>query len=449
MNFTSLLNEINEILEQELSRYDILKTTYATPKKKKSGKVIPPKIPEDILVKLIVADPTTRHDGDDGQIERGESDIIKKVGKYAQWIIKQWMGLQQKAQEEFDYDPNKNSPFQQKLSALQELFLEDLYKTTEDLIKFDRFKNQIDQSKRDINNITSVDELYELTKDFSLIKATTSKAERKKSDVHPGAELVYNGDKFNVFMIEDQGALGKEAACFYGGQNKETRWCTSAPGLSYFDRYIKDGPLYVIIDKTDTNIGELSKLPKHRYQFHFPSNQYMDIDDRQIDLAKYLGPGGILNDVSQFFKGEFAKFLTKDFSDTVKVSYPSDALSKFIAIYGFDEFLEKLPQSLKRFDFEVKSSNDLPPQSLTQRILSFPELETLHVEGILSELPEDIDRLSKLQFISIPNNPNLKSIPDSLANLEDLSVLNIRGYDGEIGPKLQEKVDSGELILIM
>ena len=73
---------------------------------------------------------------------------VQKVGKYTQWIIKLWLELQQKAQEEHEYSPQPNSPYQTNLNQLQKLFLEDLYKTTEDLIKFDRFKSQIDTSKK-------------------------------------------------------------------------------------------------------------------------------------------------------------------------------------------------------------------------------------------------------------------------------------------------------------
>jgi hypothetical protein len=61
----------------------------------------------------------------------------------------------------------------------------------------------------------------------------------------------------------------------------ETRWCTSSPGLTWFDRYIKDGPLYVVIPNSprkftgSMDLGEKSGLPAYRIQFHFPSNQFM------------------------------------------------------------------------------------------------------------------------------------------------------------------------------
>ena len=163
LSFTDILSGV--ILEN--SRYDVLVNKF-TKAKKKGQK---PKIELDILTDLMQADPTTKGDFEGDRDTRD----IQKVGAYSQWIIKQWMGLQQEADKVYAYGSNE---WGVKLEQLQNQFMEDLYKTTEDLQKFHRFKRQIPQEKRDINRIESFDELYELTKDFSLEQATTTKAER-------------------------------------------------------------------------------------------------------------------------------------------------------------------------------------------------------------------------------------------------------------------------------
>lgn len=446
MSFTSLLNEVKEMLEQELSRLDVMMDRYTKPKKKANGKVIPAKIPKDILTQLIIADPTTRQP--EGPRDEGE---IQKVGKYVQWIIKQWLGLQQKAQEEYPYDPKPTSPFQGKFKQLQDLFLEDLYKTTEDLVKFDRFKSQIDASKRDINKITSTDELYDLTKDFSLEKATTSKAEQKAQRKRDEVEYLYDGDRWEVVVPKT-----KAVSCDMAGAPL-TRWCTASDNWNYYERYSGQGPLYMIRDKNDivTSGGKGEGEPRPKYQFHFPSNQYMDQDDRSVNLEQMLQDGGELNELKPFFKHEFAKSLNKDFGDQVQINYPNDQVSRFIGLYGFDEFFDKLPKSLKRFDFEKGSrgygndNKELPATPLHPKVLNFPNLEVLHIEGLLSELPEDIDRLSKLMFISIPNNPELKTLPESLADLPGLQVLNIRNNPNlQVGPRVQAMIDSGDVTVV-
>jgi len=422
MKFNSLIK--NLIMEQ--GRYEILLKTY-TQKKKKKDKIIPAVMTVDELNKLILADPTTRQD--DGN--------IKKAGKYSNWIIKNFV-------QKFKNTEDKT---EEELKADRELFFEDLYKTNEDLQKFDRFKSRLDN--KDINSY-NFEKLYDAVKDFDLTMAQTTKAERKTSD-HPGGEVVHDGPKWKVIKISDEGQLGKEAACHYGGQNKETRWCTSAPGLSYFERYIKDGPLYVLLDKSDKETGSVTGLPKRRYQFHFPSQQYMDIDDRQIDLVKFLSEN---DELKPLFKSHFAQGLTNSKQGkSVSVEYPRDNASKYIALYGFDDFFDNLPDDLERLDF-IKSNRgyygrqqddvafEIPlPESLDR----FKNLSALHLEGIVSQLPNSLGNLKNLMFLSLPNNPKLTDIPESVADLDSLQVLNLKGSgDVRIPERLQQRIDSDE-----
>ena len=414
LRFTNILS--NVILEN--SRYEVLVNKFAKAKKKGQK----PKIDLDTLRDLMMSDPTTKQD-----LESGEQEI-KKVGAYSQWIIKQWMGLQQKADEVYAYGSNE---WGVKLEQLQEQFMEDLYKTTEDLQKFHRFKSQIAQEKRDINKIVSVDELYELTKQFSLEQATTTKAERVLQD----AEMVYDGPNWEILIPKT-----KEASCHYGAN---TRWCTAGSSNNYFDHYSKQGPLYIITNKKD---------PTDKYQFHFESNQFMDKEDRTVPLSPFLNARP---DLKEYFKEMFKVFLNKDqqHGKRVQVRYPNDNVSKYIGIYGFDEFMDSLPQDMVRFDFEASggygSQDKLTSRPLPEKFTTFQDLQILHIEGLVSEIPESISNLKKLKFLSLAKNPDLKSLPDSLADLENLEVINIKDSPNvEIGPRLQEKDDNEEIIII-
>tara|TARA_R110002167_G_scaffold360040_1_gene577381 strand:- start:154 stop:1485 length:1332 start_codon:yes stop_codon:yes gene_type:complete len=424
MKFNNIIKSI--IVEQ--GRYEILKKTYTQPKKK-GEKVKPAKMSLEQLNKMVMTDPTTRRDGDN----------IKKAGKYVNWIIKQFLQIEPNIEASYG-TPQFKKEFKEKI----DLFFEDLYKTSDDLIKFDRFKSQIDDELRDINKLT-IDSLFNTVKDFSLEKASTTKAERKEMKVHPGAELVYSGSKYDVYMIEDQGDLGKEAACFYGGQNKETRWCTSAPGLSYFNTYIKQGPLYVLVDRTDTEVGEISGLPKHRYQFHFPSNQFMNTDDRQINLVEFLL--GEEEGLREFFKPEFMKGLSNADGTEISVEYPKDAASKFIALYGFDKFFDDLPNNLGRLDFIKTSGSSRYGQEsakdlnikIPSSIGRFKNMYALHLDGILDELPSEISNLEDLMFLSLPNNKDLKALPKEMAEkvgndykMKNLAVITLSGSNPNI-----------------
>ena len=432
-------NNIIKTMIVEQGRYEILKKTYTQPKKK-GETVKPAKMSLEQLNKIVLSDPTTRRDG----------DTIKKAGKYVNWVLKQFLQIEPKIEAQYG-----TPQFKKELKEKSDLFFEDLYKTTEDLQKFDRFKSQIDDELRDINRLT-IDTLFNTVKDFSLEKATTTKAERKEMDVHPGSELVYSGSKYDVYMIKDQGDLGKEAACYYGGQNKETRWCTSAPGLSYFNTYIKQGPLYVLVDKTDTEVGEISGLPKHRYQFHFPSNQFMNTDDRQINLVDFLL--GEEEGLRQFFKPEFMKGLSNADGTEISVEYPRDAASKFIALYGFDKFFDDLPNNLGRLDFIKTSGSSRYGQEsakdlnikIPSSIGRFKNMYALHLDGILDELPSEISNLEDLMFLSLPNNKNLKSLPKEMAEkngndykMKNLAVITLAGSNPniEIPEEVQKMIE--------
>ncbi len=131
-----------------------------------------------------------------------------------------------------------------------------------------------------------------------------------------------------MIKIEDKTELGKNAAIFFGGyqdsDNDETRWCTSGPGLTFFNGYIKDGPLYVVLPNDDNGqVGKRTGLPKERYQFHFPSSQFMDRLDRHVNLTELLN--GPMIELKESFKPEFAKGLVTKGGDKVEINYPNDS----------------------------------------------------------------------------------------------------------------------------
>lgn len=417
MKFTEVLKNI--ISEDVRSELFIKKFTQPT-KDKKTGEKINPVLTTNELFELIKNDPTSRVPEDAQSIED-----VKKTGGYVQWMVNQIKRLRPEGVD--PRNPNRET----------ELFFEDLYKVKDDLIKFERFKNQIAQDKRDINKLTS-DELYDLVKDFSLEKATTTKAERKDAKYnHPGGEFVLETPKYVLTKIERQDELGKEAACFYGGNNKETRWCTSAPGLSYFERYIKDGPLYQVFDK-ESQVSPETGLPSTRFQFHFPSNQFMDKDDRQIDLIEFLNNAG--DEIKEYFKPEFASGLVNmaGNSKSVEIEFPRSAAAKYISLYGFDELFKNLPRDIKRLDISGSGTSSF---KLPKEIGEMTELTGIHIDGLVSEIPDTICRLTKLKYLAIPNNKELKTLPSCLKDMPSLKLISYKGCDNLTVPEeLKAKV---------
>ena len=414
MKFTSLLKSI--IVEQ--SRFEVLLNALTKPGEDKEGNKTKPKLSKKEFMDLILADPTTRLNNVDVETANSEELSKIKAGSYVPWLVKNYLlPKTESAPGEYSYE--------RELKKAKEVFLEDLYKVTDDLKKFERFKGRLPKEMRDINKLTP-DQLYDAVKDFDLTLATTTKAERKSAPVHPGAKLVFDGPDWRVIEIEDKGQVGKEAACFYGGNNVETRWCTSAPGASWFERYIKDGPLYVIFNPNDTDLSPNTGLPKNRYQFHFPSNQFMDKDDRQQDLVGLLN--GPMNGIKSFFKPEFAKGLTGTSGKDFKVeSLSSGAVGKFISLYGLEDLIESLPDTLETFSIQNRDSKETVKIELPQEIGNFKNLVHIITDNVsFRSIPESICELKKLKFLAVMKNPELTTVPECIANLPSLMFLNLK-----------------------
>lgn len=444
--FTQLLS--NLILENSRFQilYDKLVKPSAKPAQGAEGRKAKGIMDFETLKVIIFADPTTRIPeglGDIDTISVQDMDKVK-VGKYTQWLLKNFVSM---PMTDVEGEIEKDNPeYKRKVKEYQRLFLEDLHKTTDDLKKYERFKNQLPQDKRDINKIT-VSELFDLVKDFKLEKVKASKEEKEKAKTsyeYPGSEIIFRGPKWTLIRIEDKGELGKNAAIFFGGyqdgDNDESRWCTSAPGLTFFNGYIKDGPLYVVLPNDDNGqVGKRTGLPKERYQFHFPSNQFMDRNDRHVNLVELLN--GPMSELKESFKPEYAKGLVTKGGDKVEINYPNDSAGKFVALYGFDELFESIPTTIQHLLINNKSKENIAidvPESLGR----FTNLHALMLQNIVKTLPESIGNLKSLNFLALPSNTNLQSLPASIANLENLAFINMKDSNPniEIPETLKQKM---------
>ena len=93
--------------------------------------------------------------------------------------------------------------------------------------------------------------------------------EEKQQADKGSAETVFENDAVRIIVPKDQ-----SAACYYG---QGTRWCTaSRTSTNYFGHYSKDGDLYILLPKKPQHEGE-------KYQLHFPSGQFMNEEDYQVE----------------------------------------------------------------------------------------------------------------------------------------------------------------------
>ena len=447
MRITELLSKL--IVEQ--SRFQVLYDKMVKPTPAKEGQKGKPKgiMDFEVLKNVIFADPTTKvpenFDKEGASIQDMEN---VKVGKYVQWLLKNFispkpidLGI------EGEVDP-KSKQFKAAKKEYERLFLEDLYKQTERLEFYERAKQYLPQEQRDINKL-SIKDLFNIFANFQLPekkKKAEEKKEAKKSREgfnHKGGEILYQGNNWTLIRISDKGQTGKDAAIWYGGykdhRNGESDWCTSSPGLTYFDGYIKDGPLYVIFPNDDKGeVGARTGLPKERYQFHFPSSQFMDRDDHQINLVEFLN--GKMSELKEIFKPEFAKGLLKVGGKKMEISYPGSASGKFIALYGLEELFDVTPDDVENITINNNSNEDISLE-IPKSIGRFKMLDAIMLNNVVKSIPDEIGGLQKLGFLSLPNNKNLKSLPDSILNLKELTFINLKGSPNvKISPKLKERM---------
>ena len=155
--------------------------------------------------------------------------------------------------------------------------------------------------------------------------------------------------------------------------------------------------------------------------------------DRLTDTDIALLNSPVMKPVKDKLKSKYMDEITKKSSagDEVFVNYPRDNSSKFIALYGFEDFFNSLPDSLTRLDFINEGATldlHLPPS-----ISRFKKLIVIHITGCLSELPKEVSELTELMFISLADNPRLTTLPVQLADksgneykMKDLSLINLK-----------------------
>jgi hypothetical protein len=442
----------------ESTSFEELYKKYAEPKKDKEGKKVKAIMDKSVFVQILMADPTTKVPEGFDQTDLSDDNLKNiKPGMYRNWLLKSYEKPALDAETAAMVEPGGAS-YQKAIKDARSLFLEDLFKTTDDLKFFTKYKQYLPQDKRDINKFTP-NSLFLFLESFELpenVKKKLEKTELKKEIRktregfnHPGSTIEFQGSTWTVIKIDKSaGKLAQEAASWFGGyydyKNGESRWCTSPPDASYTMGYLKDGPLYVIMANDDKgSVGKRTGLPQERFQFHFPSNQFMDRLDQRIELVDYLN--GPMSELKDYFKPEFAKGLTSaSGGKRVEIEYPNSSASKYIALYGFDELFANLPEDITSLVFNNKSNANLN-LDIPESISRLKNLDAIMLMNCVKSLPESIGQLTNLEFFSVPQNPGLKTIPESMANIPNLNFINIQGSTNvKLGPKLSQLFEDSE-----
>lgn len=199
--------------------------------------------PEELNA-ILVADPTSKATGG------GKDGKQVKAGAYAEWIVRNYLAM---------------SPVEQR--RFRE---EDREKTYADLKTYHAAKPRMTQNMRDINKAfpaKGADAFVQLFRGAEIMRDRRD----DKTDAEKAAADTLVLHKDSQWLI----AVPKtyEAMRSLGGNS---RWCNYA-SESYFSTYRQQGYSVVVVAGAD-----------EKYQLHWPSAQFMDIEDRPVDLPELL-----------------------------------------------------------------------------------------------------------------------------------------------------------------
>jgi len=131
---------------------------------------------------------------------------------------------------------------------------------------------------RDLNAVKDVDHLRDTVRGAKE-RIEADELKKMELDAEGGTDVLRNDEEWYVAVINNKGA-----ACTLG---KGTSWCTASPGLNYFKQYYEeDDPLFYIENKGT----------EEKWQFHYGTRQFMDINDHQVDRDKFEELHEILKD---------------------------------------------------------------------------------------------------------------------------------------------------------
>lgn len=143
-----------------------------------------------------------------------------------------------------------------------------------------RFENNKKQLKnKDINTFKSIEDLENYLNDDNNYKDLSHRQEvrqrqqdRKNSDLTNEADLVFNGSEWEVWTPKTYAA-----SCKLG---QGSSWCTASTESDYYyNHYTSQGPLFIVLNKSNK---------EEKYQFHFETFSFMDINDSSINLFHFL-----------------------------------------------------------------------------------------------------------------------------------------------------------------
>ena len=395
-----------------------------------------------------------------------QSAMDKFLAKYNEKVLQFLINDRSKGFLEFEGNPTKEklqAIFEQIFKKVEndnkgidwiiESYVTNTFGIPSSLENFGRYKeamksyNILYNNDKSIIPINQIKGLVELENFIERNKEKLKKIEeeKQKRNIKKGTMKVLKekGEEDVVKMLETDKVIiyqpTTEDGSKYYGMN--TKWCTTSKENNQFNKYNKQGPLYIIQSKSDI---------KDKYQLHIEKEELMNSknDPVTINFIESTFNDSKLND---WFKKIFIDYIKKN----KKFKIPSILYS-----YNIKNILEKVPEleTLELFNY-----ND----PLNDSLKGFTSLQTLQLYDYKHPLNDSLKGLTSLQTLELnfydhPLNDSLKGLTslqslnlfyynqplnDLLKGLTSLQILNLDSYNHPLNDSLKGLTSLQTLIL--
>ncbi len=265
-----------------------------------------------------------------------------------------------------------------RLYAKGNLPINKLDKVKEYLHLFKSYINVIPQEYRDINKLKSLDDLYNVVREFEgkedvIPVSKTQQIKKIKEEV----DKVYDDGDWIVLVPTTE-----RAACIVG---KGTKWCTSADENNHFEDYYNRGNLYIIIDKNNNK----------KYQLHIEKKEFKDETNSDVEVLHffdYIAEGSNLADFFMEESEHFHEFLLFEGIDGMENG-------------GYSELFSEVINDIYHRDSKINISEEKKESALDIMRESTYSEDLIYYGFIYEDKPENI---RQSQIADLLQNKNIE-----------------------------------------
>ena len=277
------------------------------------------------------------------------------------------------------------------------------------LTRFEENKKNL--KNKDIGKFKTLEELDDYLNDDDNYKTLSNRQvtrqnqnARRNADLGNEAEKVFDGSNWEVWIPKTYAA-----SCKLG---QGSSWCTATTSSEYYyNYYTHQGNLYININKHDD---------EDKYQFHFETGSFMDINDRPIVLSDFLSENDELHD---FYYPLIAKSIGVEIGGAdydLDLDFNGEAFARVLDYWG-----------------ENFANRDSVSADFIRQILTGDSYDLFYYDGMMT-----IRDSNDLPYISTPVREELKRLGLVIDDLWAIVDEEAEDDEGNVIPYADEILDA-------